>query len=137
MTTVNGATTTIRENSTVSSDTALKQSYLLLVSFTSDRNLSRSSKVVPLTRIFLERHYGKELIAERLQLSTDEPKVELLWLKLYKVGHWLRLIATSNPINASTDRSLLRPSMASIMASNNIRKTPLRDTEIVQTCPAG
>lgn len=91
MTTVNGATTTIRENSTVSSDTAFKQSYLLLVSFTSDRSLSRSSKVVPLTRIFLERHYGKELIAERLQLSTDEPKVELLWLKMYKVRHWLRL----------------------------------------------
>lgn len=91
MTTVNGATTTIRENSTVSSDTALKQSYLLLVSFTSEGGLSRSSKVVPLTRIFLERHYGKELIVERLQLSTDEPKVELLWLKLYKVRHWLRL----------------------------------------------
>ncbi|KAJ3576674.1 hypothetical protein NP233_g285 [Leucocoprinus birnbaumii] len=30
------------------------------------------------------KHFGKEIIANRLQLSIDDPKVELLWLKLYR-----------------------------------------------------
>ncbi|KAI0932232.1 hypothetical protein AcV5_004489 [Taiwanofungus camphoratus] len=30
------------------------------------------------------KHFGKEIIANRLQLQPDEPKVETLWLKLYK-----------------------------------------------------
>lgn len=34
--------------------------------------------------IIRARHFGKQIIANRLQLSEDEPKVETLWLKLYK-----------------------------------------------------
>ncbi|KAJ7597063.1 metal-dependent protein hydrolase [Mycena floridula] len=30
------------------------------------------------------RHFGKEIIANRLQLEADNPKVHTLWLKLYK-----------------------------------------------------
>ncbi|THH03864.1 hypothetical protein EW145_g5947 [Phellinidium pouzarii] len=30
------------------------------------------------------KHYGREIIASRLQLSLDSPAVELLWMKLYK-----------------------------------------------------
>lgn len=30
------------------------------------------------------KHFGKEIIANRLHLAADEPRVELLWLKLYK-----------------------------------------------------
>ncbi|KAL1951966.1 hypothetical protein VTO73DRAFT_1115 [Trametes versicolor] len=30
------------------------------------------------------KHFGKQIIANRLQLREDEPKVETLWLKLYK-----------------------------------------------------
>ncbi len=34
--------------------------------------------------IILCRHFGKQIIANRLQMGEDEPKVETLWLKLYK-----------------------------------------------------
>ncbi|OJT12934.1 UPF0160 protein MYG1, mitochondrial [Trametes pubescens] len=30
------------------------------------------------------KHFGKQIIANRLQMGEDEPKVETLWLKLYK-----------------------------------------------------
>jgi len=30
------------------------------------------------------KHFGKKIVANRLQNSIDDPKVELLWLKLYK-----------------------------------------------------
>ena len=30
------------------------------------------------------RHFGKEIIANRLQVRQDDPKVDTLWLKLYK-----------------------------------------------------
>ncbi|KAI8995609.1 GAMM1 protein [Trametes punicea] len=30
------------------------------------------------------KHFGKEIIANRLQVSQDDPKIETLWLKLYK-----------------------------------------------------
>jgi len=30
------------------------------------------------------KHYGKEIIASRLQLAHEDPKVEILWLKVYK-----------------------------------------------------
>ncbi|KAF9453790.1 metal-dependent protein hydrolase [Macrolepiota fuliginosa MF-IS2] len=31
------------------------------------------------------KHFGKEIIANRLQILVDDPKVELLWLKMYRV----------------------------------------------------
>jgi hypothetical protein len=33
----------------------------------------------------MERHFGKEIIANRAGLSGDDPKVEMLFLKMYKV----------------------------------------------------
>ena len=30
------------------------------------------------------RHFGKEIIANRLQLPQTDPKIETLWLKLYR-----------------------------------------------------
>jgi uncharacterized UPF0160 family protein len=30
------------------------------------------------------KHFGKEIIANRLNLTSEDPKVELLWLKLYR-----------------------------------------------------
>lgn len=30
------------------------------------------------------KHFGKEIVANRLQVPIDDPKVELLWLKMYK-----------------------------------------------------
>ncbi|KDQ63733.1 hypothetical protein JAAARDRAFT_29765, partial [Jaapia argillacea MUCL 33604] len=30
------------------------------------------------------KHFGKEIIADRFQLQLDHPKVQLLWLKMYK-----------------------------------------------------
>ncbi len=30
------------------------------------------------------RHFGKEIIANRLQTRQDDPKIETLWLKLYR-----------------------------------------------------
>lgn len=35
--------------------------------------------------VFSHRHYGKEIISNHLSLSSEDPKVETLWLKLYKV----------------------------------------------------
>jgi len=34
---------------------------------------------------FLHRHFGKEVIANRTQLPIDDPKVDVLWLKMYRV----------------------------------------------------
>lgn len=34
-----------------------------------------------------DRHFGKEIIAENLELARDDAKVNTLWLKLYKVLH--------------------------------------------------
>jgi uncharacterized UPF0160 family protein len=31
------------------------------------------------------RHFGREIISSQLQLTADDPKVESLWLKLYRV----------------------------------------------------
>jgi len=31
------------------------------------------------------KHFGKEVIANRIQLAPDDPKVNLLWLKMYRV----------------------------------------------------
>ncbi len=31
-----------------------------------------------------DRHFGKEIIANRLQTRQDDPKIETLWLKLYR-----------------------------------------------------
>lgn len=31
------------------------------------------------------RHFGKEAISNALQLSLEDPKIHVLWLKLYKV----------------------------------------------------
>lgn len=31
-----------------------------------------------------DRHFGKEIIANTLQISPQDPKIETLWLKLYK-----------------------------------------------------
>ena len=38
------------------------------------------------TRIVLmTRHFGKKIIAKRTGMSEEDPKVEILWLRLYKV----------------------------------------------------
>ena len=34
---------------------------------------------------FLRRHFGKEVIANRTQLPIDDPKIDVLWLKMYRV----------------------------------------------------
>jgi hypothetical protein len=31
------------------------------------------------------RHFGKKIIAKRTGMSEEDPKVEILWLRLYKV----------------------------------------------------
>ena len=38
------------------------------------------------------RHFGREVISNQLQLSPDDPKVESLWLKLYRVLFLLPLL---------------------------------------------
>lgn len=39
-----------------------------------------------------DRHFGKDVIANNIQASPDDPQVHTLWLKLYKVrGHFLIL----------------------------------------------
>ena len=32
------------------------------------------------------RHFGKEIIATQIGVETDHPKVQVLWLKLYRVN---------------------------------------------------
>ena len=31
------------------------------------------------------RHFGKKIIAKRTEMTEEDPKVEILWLRLYKV----------------------------------------------------
>jgi hypothetical protein len=33
----------------------------------------------------MNRHFGKKIIAKRTGMSEEDPKVEILWLRLYKV----------------------------------------------------
>jgi hypothetical protein len=33
----------------------------------------------------INRHFGKKIIAKRTGMSEEDPKVEILWLRLYKV----------------------------------------------------
>ena len=35
------------------------------------------------------RHFGKDIIANNIQASLDDPQVHTLWLKLYKVRNQL------------------------------------------------
>lgn len=35
------------------------------------------------------RHFGKEIIATQIDVEIDHPKVQVLWLKLYKVSRVL------------------------------------------------
>jgi hypothetical protein len=32
-----------------------------------------------------DRHFGKKIIAKRTGMNEEDPKVEILWLRLYKV----------------------------------------------------
>jgi len=34
------------------------------------------------------RHFGKEIIANRMKLSVTDPKVDVIWLKMYKVHRY-------------------------------------------------
>jgi hypothetical protein len=65
------------------------------------------------------RHFGREVISKQLQLSLDDPKVESLWLKLYRV---LFLLSFPEGVPCSPDfRNSSKHSMGSIMA---FRSTP-------------
>jgi hypothetical protein len=35
--------------------------------------------------VLMYRHFGKKIIAKRTGMSEEDPKVEILWLRLYKV----------------------------------------------------
>lgn len=56
-------------------------------------DLIRQSSVRPVsfTSMYLsgvtliDRHFGKKIIAKRTGMSEEDPKVEILWLRLYKV----------------------------------------------------
>ena len=74
--------TIIRETLQVSLGMVLRRNYHLPASFTSKTSSTR--KLLKFDS-GLHRHYGKEIIARRLQLTNDDEKVEILWLKLYKV----------------------------------------------------
>lgn len=49
------------------------------------REYSKSAKVTLTTFIFVDRHYGKEIIANAQKLSLDSPALDTLYLKIYKV----------------------------------------------------
>ena len=36
--------------------------------------------------MFLYRHFGREIIARSLKTTVDDTRIDILWLKLYKVG---------------------------------------------------
>lgn len=36
-------------------------------------------------RVLMHRHFGKKIIAKRTGMTEEDPKVEILWLRLYKV----------------------------------------------------
>lgn len=60
------------------------------------------------------RHFGREVISNQLQLSPDDPKVESLWLKLYRVLFLLSLLERAP---CSPDfRNSSKHSMGSTMA---------------------
>ncbi len=51
-------------------------------------------------RLFVDdpfRHFGREVISNQLQLTPDDPKVESLWLKLYRVL-FLPFLACTEPL---------------------------------------
>lgn len=54
-----------------------------------------------------ERHFGKEIIANRAGLSVDDPKVGTLWLKLYKVQYCPFQLSQFYP-HSSIHRNLLK-----------------------------
>jgi hypothetical protein len=35
--------------------------------------------------VLTDRHFGKKIIAKRTGMDEEDPKVEILWLRLYKV----------------------------------------------------
>lgn len=47
--------------------------------------LVSSYRLLVLGKLINHRHFGREIIANHLQLALDDPKVDTLWLKLYKV----------------------------------------------------
>lgn len=61
-------------------DTALRQSFPLRAWCTSE--ITTPTTLAPLISI---RHFGKEVISGRTQLAVEDPKVETLWLKMYRV----------------------------------------------------
>jgi hypothetical protein len=65
----------------------------------------------------MARHFGKEIIGKAMKLPPEDPKVEMLWLKLYKVEPLSWQTAASLPTN---HRNLSKPSMRSTMAYRNI-----------------
>jgi len=71
----------IREGSLKSSVTAMKQSCLQPVSSTSEVILAGFKTNADDSF----RHFGQEIIANKIQLPIDDPKVNVLWLKLYRV----------------------------------------------------
>lgn len=59
------------------------------------------------------RHFGREIISKQLQLSSDDPKVDSLWLKLYRVLSLLSLLGR-DPCSPNF-RNSSKHSMGSIM----------------------
>jgi len=45
-----------------------------------------STSMSTLWIILINRHFGKKIIAKRTGMSEEDPKVEILWLRLYKVS---------------------------------------------------
>lgn len=60
------------------------------------------------------RHFGREIISNQLQLGPDDPKVESLWLKLYRVLFLLSLLGRAP--RSPNFRNSLKHSTGSIMA---------------------
>jgi uncharacterized UPF0160 family protein len=65
----------------------------------------------------LFRHFGREIIASQLQLTLGDPKVDGLWLKLYKVLFMHSYAGLSHSMYL---RSLSKHSMESTMGYRNI-----------------
>lgn len=52
----------------------------------SSTSLSHVLKVYPgITPFLFYRHFGKDIIADRFQLLSDDKKIDVLWLKMYRV----------------------------------------------------
>lgn len=79
------------------------------------------------------RHFGREIIANLLKTSSEDIRIDTLWLKMYKVciGSHLCILILKGP---PSSRSTLKPSTRSTMAFHSIPATSDPNTVSGQTC---